>query len=292
MATCVALGSGSLQRLKELIWLGEMAKAGRQIRYVEARGPEHREYLAGRGCHTFWAAEWSSLASSYSGAVIRQMAEVDLLKGLPRSKRDIQKRADHKNPELIAEARKFGELYFDGPREYGYGGYRYDGRWLPVARDIAQHFGLRPGMRVLDVGCAKGFLVRDLIEAVPGLDVYGVDISAYAVRQCHPDVVGRIHVGSGDQLPFPDKSFDCVISINTIHNFDRVGAVKALGELARVAREPSRVYVVVDAYRTPEQKELFEMWVLTALYHDYPEGWYKVFSEAGYRGDWSWTVLE
>jgi ubiquinone/menaquinone biosynthesis C-methylase UbiE len=220
------------------------------------------------------------------------MAEVDLLKCLPRSKRDIRKRANHKSPELIAEARKFDELYFDGPREYGYGGYRYDGRWLPVARDITLHFGLKPGMRVLDVGCAKGFLVHDLMEAVPGLEVYGIDISAYAARHCHPDVVGRIHVGSGDELPFPDSSFDCVISINTIHNFSRSGAVRALRELARVAREPSRAYIVVDAYRTPEQKELFEMWVLTALYHDYPEGWYKVFSEAGYEGDWSWTILE
>jgi ubiquinone/menaquinone biosynthesis C-methylase UbiE len=220
------------------------------------------------------------------------MAEINLLRALPRSQRNIQKRADGKNPEVVAEARKFGELYFDGPREYGYGGYRYDGRWLPVAHDIAQHFGLKPGLRVLDVGCAKGFLVRDLMEAVSGLDVYGVDISDYAVRHCHPDVVGRVHVGSGDQLPFPDASFDCVISINTIHNFDRAGAVKALRELSRISRQPDRVYVVVDAYRTAEQRELFEDWVLTALYHDYPEGWYKVFLEADYRGDWSWTILE
>lgn len=220
------------------------------------------------------------------------MAEIDLLRALPRTKRNIQMRAEGKSADVVASAREFGELYFDGPREYGYGGYRYDGRWLPVARDIIAHYGLEPGMRVLDVGCAKGFLVRDLMAALPGLDAYGIDVSDYAVRNCHPDVVSRIHVGSADVMPFPDASFDCVLSINTIHNFDRAGVVRALRELARVARDPSKIYVVVDAYRTPEQKALFESWVLTALYHDYPEGWYEVFTEAGFAGDWSWTILE
>ena len=87
------------------------------------------------------------------------MSEIDLLRALPKVKRDIQKRKDAKDAAVVAAARQFGEMYFDGPRDYGYGGYRYDGRWMPVARDIVAHFGLRPGMRVLDVGCAKGFLV-------------------------------------------------------------------------------------------------------------------------------------
>ena len=46
------------------------------------------------------------------------------------------------------------------PRKYGYGGYRYDGRWVPVAEDMVKHFDLKPGDRVLDVGCAKGFWSR------------------------------------------------------------------------------------------------------------------------------------
>ena len=48
----------------------------------------------------------------------------------------------------------------------------------------------------------------------------------------------------------------------------------------------------VDAYRTPAEKQLFESWVLTALYHDYPQAWLKLFDEAGYTGDWAWTILE
>lgn len=218
------------------------------------------------------------------------MAEVNLLGRLPSTKRNIEKRKQAQTPENIATACQFGEQYFDGPREVGYGGYRYDGRWIPIAEDIVRHFGLKPGMRVLDVGCAKGFLVHDLMKVCPGLEAFGLDISEYALMHCVPGVVGRLHLGSADKLPFPDGSFDAVLSINTIHNFDRAGAVRAVREVQRLA--PGRGYIVVDAYRTPEQRELFMSWVLTAKYHDYPPAWVELFREAGYSGDWFWTILE
>ena len=104
------------------------------------------------------------------------------MRALPKTKRNIEKRADAKDPAVIAIAKQYGEMYLDGPREYGYGGYRYDGRWRPVARDIIAHFGLRPGMRVLDVGCGKGFLVKDLMLECPGLEAFGLDISLYALH--------------------------------------------------------------------------------------------------------------
>jgi ubiquinone/menaquinone biosynthesis C-methylase UbiE len=218
------------------------------------------------------------------------MAEVDLLARLPPTKRNIEKRKQAQTPENIAIACQFGKEYFDGRREVGYGGYRYDGRWIPVAEDIVRHFNLRAGDRVLDVGCAKGFLVHDLMKVCPGLEAFGLDISEYALKHCHPDVVGRLHLGSADKLPFPDNSFSAVISINTIHNFERDGAIRALREIERLA--PGRGFIQVDAYRTPEQRERFMSWVLTAKFHDYPEVWIKLFTEAGYAGDWYWTILE
>src|SRR6516162_3188774 len=133
------------------------------------------------------------------------MTEVDLLRALPAVKRNIQNRREAKSPEAIAIAKQFGEVYFDGPREFGYGGYRYDGRWIPVSRDIVAHFDLKPGMRVLDVGCAKGFLVKDLMKVCPGLEVFGLDISLYALMHCEPEVVGRLHLGTAERLPFPDR---------------------------------------------------------------------------------------
>lgn len=163
------------------------------------------------------------------------MAEIDLLRALPKVKRNIQKRKDAKDPAIVAISKQYGEMYFDGPREYGYGGYKYDGRWIPVARDIVAHFNLKPGMRVLDVGCAKGFLVKDLMIVCPGLEVFGLDISLFALLHCEPEVVGRLHLGTAERLPFPDRSFDCVLSLNTVHNFPRPRAIKVMQEIERVS---------------------------------------------------------
>ena len=69
--------------------------------------------------------------------------EINLLKSLPKSKRNITKRKDDKKQSVITEAKKFGFNYWDGPREYGYGGYNYDGRWIAVAKDIISHFKLK-----------------------------------------------------------------------------------------------------------------------------------------------------
>lgn len=218
------------------------------------------------------------------------MAEVDLLARLPKTQRNIEKRKEAQTPQNIATAREYGRQYFDGPREVGYGGYRYDGRWIPIAEDIIRHFNLKAGDRVLDVGCAKGFLVKDLMKVCPGLEAFGLDISEYALMHCEPEVVGRLHLGSADRLPFPDRSFSAVISINTIHNFERADAIRAVQEVERLA--PGRGFIQVDSYRTPEQRELFLSWVLTARFHDYPKGWLRLFAEAGYTGDYYWTILE
>lgn len=218
------------------------------------------------------------------------MQEINLLQGLPKSKRNVQARQEAKDPEVIRISKEFGEMYFDGPRSYGYGGYYYDGRWLPVAKDMIDHFNLKSGDRVLDVGCAKGFLVKDLMTVCPGLEVFGIDVSDYALRKCEPEVIGRLHKGRADDLPFPDDSFDAVISLNTLHNYSREGVIVALKELQRVSKGKS--FIQVDSYHTPEQKKLFEDWVLTAEFHDYPDQWRAVFHEAGYTGDYFWTILE
>jgi ubiquinone/menaquinone biosynthesis C-methylase UbiE len=213
--------------------------------------------------------------------------EFDLLRSLPRSKRNIKARETAKTPELIALSRQYGQAYFDGPRDVGYGGYRYDGRWKQVAKDIVAHYGLGQGARVLDIGCAKGFLVKDL--AAEGIDAFGIDVSEYALRNCEPEVVGRLHLGSAVRLPFPDRSFDIVLAINSLHNLERGDLITALGEMERLARKGK--FLQVDSYRTPEEKDIFESWVLTAYTHGYTHEWEALFNEAGYGGDYYWTFI-
>lgn len=215
--------------------------------------------------------------------------EVNLLARYPRARRNVKARLGNKN-ENRRIALQFGREYFDGTREQGYGGYKYDGRWLPIAEDIVRHFGLKPGNRVLDVGCGKGFLVKDLMKTCPGLEAFGVDISEYALLHCEPEVVGRLHLGNAVRLPFPDNSFQAVISINTVHNLERPDCVRALREIERLA--PGRSYIQVDAYRDEAERQIFEDWMLTARTYGKPDDWVAILDEAGYTGNYYWTILE
>ena len=217
------------------------------------------------------------------------MAEIDLLRRYPRAKRKMEKPRSL-DPSNREAALKFGAEYFDGKREQGYGGYRYDGRWVPIARDIVAHFDLKAGNRVLDVGCAKGFLAKDLMSVCPGLQVYGLDISEYAIRHGEPEVAGRCVVGTADRLPFRDSSFDVVLAINTLHNLERERLIQALGEMERLS--PARGYIQVDAYRNEAERDIFMGWVLTAKTFLKPKDWVELFAEAGYKGDYSWTILD
>jgi len=144
-------------------------------------------------------------------------------------------------------------------------------------------------MQVLDVGCAKGFLVKDLLDACPGLEVFGLDISEYALKHCPPEVAERLHLGNCEALPFPDESFDLMLALDVIHNQKRDGVIRALREIGRVGK--GRSFVRVGSYHTSGRKAVFEDWVLPAEFHDYPDGWLSLFEEAGYQGDWAWTII-
>jgi ubiquinone/menaquinone biosynthesis C-methylase UbiE len=185
---------------------------------------------------------------------------------------------------------KFGREYFDGDRKYGYGGYNYDPKyWTRSVRHIAEHYELRSDTSILDVGCAKGFMLKDFATLLPAAHLRGIDASDYAITHCDPTVADYVVRGCATNLPFPDDSFDLVISINTIHNLDRDGCVRALEEIQRVSKRDA--CVVVDAWRTDEEREAMLAWVLTAKTMLHANDWLELFAEAGYTGDYSfWTV--
>ena len=217
------------------------------------------------------------------------MREVDLLDRYPRVKRNIEARAAAK-PFQREVARRFGREYFDGERGQGYGGYRYDGRWVAIAERMRDFYGLTPADAVLDIGCAKGFLLHDLRQVIPGIRVAGLDLSSYAIEHALADVRPFLVVGSAEALPYPDRRFDLVISINAVHNLELAACRRAIAEMERVSRRFK--YLQVDSYRTDEERQKFERWQLTALTHFDPDGWRTVLRQAGYAGDYSWTITE
>lgn len=215
--------------------------------------------------------------------------EIDLLADYPRTTRNVEARGLAKTEADRAIARKFGKEFFDGDRAHGYGGFSYNPRfWTPVAPTFQKHFGLTAGDSLLDVGCAKGFMMHDMARLIPGLVVKGVDISEYAIENAMPDMREHVQVADAASLPFPDKSFDVVISINTIHNLARAECAKALAEIQRVARRGA--FITVDAYSDEDERRRMDAWNLTAQTIMHVDDWKSFFAECGYTGDYYWFI--
>ncbi|MFB6357046.1 MAG: class I SAM-dependent methyltransferase [bacterium] len=121
----------------------------------------------------------------------------------------------HDKAECAVEAKKFEKKYFDDHRKYGYGGYYYDGRWISLAKKLVNHYDIQSGDKILDVGCAKGFLLYEFTQVVPGVEVRGLDISNYALENAKPEVKDQLDHGHAKDLPYEDNEFDFVFSNNT-----------------------------------------------------------------------------
>lgn len=220
------------------------------------------------------------------------MAYIDFISGLHKStRRDYLGRVNEADKAQCAEiALKWGKDYWDGDRKYGFGGYRYDGRWRPVAKAMAAHYGLKPGARILDVGCGKGFLLYEFTQEVPKAEVAGIDISSYAIENAKPEIKPSLKVGSAASLPYPDRHFDLVYSVNTLHNLYNYDLWAALKEIERVSRGAK--HIVVETYRNEREKVNFLYWQLTCRSFYSPKEWEWFFQQAGYTGDHSYITFQ
>ena len=223
------------------------------------------------------------------------MAYIDFLSSIHKStERDyLASVNDPEFPKAKAAklAKKFDFDYWDGNRKICYGGYRYmEGRWEKVARAMVDHYGIKAGDKILDVGCGKGFLLYDFTKVVPGIQVTGIDISEYAIRESKEEIKKHLEVGNATSLPYPDNHFDFVYSITTLHNLHCYDLDKALREIQRVSKQHK--YICVESYRTEEEKANLLYWQVTCEAFCTPEEWDWWFKLTGYTGDHSLIYFE
>lgn len=220
------------------------------------------------------------------------MAYIDFISKLHQStKRDYVGRVIKDNKAECAKiAKQYGYDYWDGDRKYGYGGYQYDGRWRDVAERIADHYQLKAGQKVLDVGCGKAYLLYELTQVVPGLIVRGIDISRYGIEHSKEEIRDSLQCGRAEELPFKDNEFDLVISLTTLHNLKIYNLKKAVKEIERVSKGKS--YIVVESFRNEEEEVNMLYWQLTCASYYAVDEWEWLYQEWGYTGDYSFIFFE
>ena len=215
--------------------------------------------------------------------------EIDLLVNYPHTKRDVKERGNTKTEADRFIARQFGKEFFDGERRHGYGGFRYLPHfWQPVIPTFQKQYQLSSSSKVLDVGCAKGFMLYDFSQVISGIQLAGIDVSSYAIENSIESIRPYLKIANAVEIPFDDNSFDLVISINTVHNLEESDLAKALQEIERVSKGNS--FITVDAYRNDEEKAAMDAWNLTAKTIMHVDEWKKFFREVGYTGDYYWFV--
>jgi ubiquinone/menaquinone biosynthesis C-methylase UbiE len=218
------------------------------------------------------------------------MPEINLMMHYPSGKgRAAERPAITEEDKCISK--QFGRDYFDGDRRYGYGGYKYHPRfWTDTVKYIRDHYQLPEDAAILDIGCGKGFMLYDFLQLMPHARCAGIDISGYAIENALDAVKPIVRVGNATSLPYADHSFDLVLAINTIHNLPYEECKQSLREIQRVSRR--NAFVMVDAYRTKEQRDAMLRWVLTAETMLAVDDWLKLFGEVGYKGDYYWWIVE
>jgi len=220
------------------------------------------------------------------------MAYVDFIEKIhKKTKRDYlgERVVGVNKAECAKIAKQFGYDYWDGDRKYGYGGYHYDGRWRVVAEDMVAHYGLDATSKILDLGCGKGFLLFELTQLLPGIQVVGIDISDYAIENAKEEIRSYLSVGDILKVPFEENEFDLVLSINVLHNLYIFDLFQAVAEMERVGKNK---YIVVDSYRNEEERANLMYWQLTCECFYTSEEWQWVFGRCGYTGDFSCIYYE
>lgn len=207
------------------------------------------------------------------------------------TQRDYVARMNDEKVKCMKKAKEYEYDYWDGDRRYGYGGYKFiPGRWKPVAEKLINEYSLTNQSKVLDVGCGKAFLLKELKLLLPELDVVGIDISEHGLNNAPLELRDSLmRQKAQDKYPFKDNEFDLVISLGCLHNLQIFDLQKALSEIERVGKNG---YLMLESYRNEEELFNLQCWALTCESFFDMDEWIWIYKHFGYSGDYEFIYFE
>ena len=207
-----------------------------------------------------------------------------------KSKRNYKKRMFQNKVYCMGIAKKYDKRYWDGKRNFGYGGYRFiEEYWKLTAKKLVKTYKLTNNSKILDIGCGKGFLLYEIKKILPDILVKGLDISSYAVKNSKTEIKKNLKIfNCKKKLPYNKKTFDLVLSLGTIHNFNLIEIETVIKEIARVGK---RAYIMVESYRNNEELFNLQCWALTCESFFSPIEWKHIFKSNNYKGDYEFIYF-
>ena len=218
------------------------------------------------------------------------MREFDALQGYPEPKNKRVVNSDSRTIENRIIASYRGKEFYDGSRNNGYGGMVNDGRWLPVAKNMINWYGLNENSSVLQIGSDKGYLLESFKAHLPSIKVFGIEISDYAINCTESSIRKSIIKSPFTDVPFENQTFDLVIAVGPVYSLNLSDAIRCLKEIKRVSKGKS--FITLGSYSNEENRNLFLQWTLLGTTILSKKDWLKVLEHVAYQGDYKFNTSE
>ena len=200
-------------------------------------------------------------------------------------KKAIKERAKYAKERTVINkmyAWNLDKEYYDGKRINGYGGFKYDGRWKALLPKIIKKYKLTKKSKVLDLGCKKGFLLKDLNILIPGIKSYGIENHAYALKKS-VKCKSKLILSDYYKIPFKNKYFDFVIAFNSLYMQNLGDVIKSLKEIERVSKKS---YIVLASGENDQERNKFYRWTLIGTSILLKKEWKTLFKKIKFKGDY------
>ena len=133
-------------------------------------------------------------------------------------------------------------------------------------------------------------MLYELLKLDNNLDIHGLDISKYAIKNSKPEIKKYIQFSDAkSKLKYKKNFFDLVISINTLHNFNLMENINSLKEISRVGKNS---YIAVESYRNNIELFNLQCWALTCDSFFSPKEWEYLFKICKVKGEYEFIFFE